>query len=199
MNDKPEFFKKNKYIVVENALSKDAAKIIGNTLLISEANEEMAPDDAQVIGASCKYSLSVMEATLLHLHKTVENNTGLDLQPTYSFTRIYRAGDILVKHTDRESCEISATITLNFKANDLWPICVKTVDGEDKEIPLEIGNLMIYRGQEIEHWREEFKGDLWMQVFVHYVDKNGPNYPEFSFDKRQGKIPGLYSFIMESM
>lgn len=199
MKNNSNFFKDNKYVVVKQALSEDAAKILGNTLLISEANGEMIPDDAQVIGASCRYGLPIMEATLLHLHKKVEENTNLNLQPTYTFTRIYRAGDVLVRHTDRPSCEISATVTLNFKAKDLWPICVKTVNNEDKEIPLEIGDLMIYRGQEVEHWREEFKGELWMQVFVHYINKDGPNYPEFSFDKREGKIPGLYNFIMENM
>jgi hypothetical protein len=44
----------------------------------------------------------------------------------------------------------------------------------------------VYRGCEVEHWREEFRapqGSYHVQVFLHYVDANGP-YSEFKFDKR---------------
>lgn len=194
----PEKFEQDRYIVVKNALSEDAAKIVGNSLLISEAKKEMEPDNSQVVGASSAYGLTIMESTLLHLHKLVEENTGLNLCPTYSFTRIYRAGDVLARHKDRPSCEVSATVTLNFKSEELWPIFVDKA-GVDTEVPLEIGDLMIYRGCEVDHWREAFKGDLWMQVFIHFINKDGPFYPEHAFDRRDGYVPGLYKFIMDHM
>jgi hypothetical protein len=195
----PELFKQNKYTVVKKALSEDAARLVGNSLIISEARDEMVPDDMQVVGASCSYGLTIMESVLLQLHKTVEENTGLRLCPTYSFTRIYRAGDVLARHTDRPSCEISATLTLNYKADKLWPIGVKNLEGRDIDVSLDIGDLMIYRGCEVEHWRDAFEGDLWMQVFIHYIDMNGPFYPECAFDKRGDYIPPVYRFIMDHL
>jgi len=195
----PKIFEENKYVVVKNALSEDAAKIAGNALLITEASGGLDIDEQQVAGASCTYGNPVMEAILLQLHKTVEENTGLELHPTYSFARIYRAGDILVKHTDRPSCEISATVTLNMKSDELWPIFVESVGGEDIPVATGIGDLMIYQGCEVTHWREAFEGDLWMQVFIHYINKNGPYYPEHAFDKRDGSIPNLYDFTMKYM
>jgi hypothetical protein len=44
---------------------------------------------------------------------------------------------------------------------------------EWNRINLEPGDAAIYSGCEIEHWREEFKGDWHAQTFLHYVDKNG--------------------------
>ena len=43
----------------------------------------------------------------------MEKKTGLKLHPTYSYARIYKAGDIMLKrHKDRFSCEISTTLNL---------------------------------------------------------------------------------------
>ena len=191
-------FDENKFLVVRGAISRDAAKIIGNSLLISEQKGETDIDQAQVIGATCAYSLPIMESVLLYLHRIVEKNTGLSLCPTYTFSRIYREGDELVRHKDRPSCEVSATLTLNYSSDELWPIWVKTVDNKDTSIDLDIGDLMIYRGCEIEHWREKFtEKAVWMQVFIHFIDKNGPYYPDFAFDKRP--VKNLYDEIMEKL
>ena len=51
------------------------------------------------------------------------------------------------------------------------------------------GDCIIYRGCELEHWRDPFEvgeGSYQVQVFLHYIDKNGPYYPEYAFDKRPG-------------
>jgi hypothetical protein len=51
---------------------------------------------------------------------------------------------------------------------------------------METGDLVIYRGCEVEHWREEFiapEGSYHIQVFLHYVDANGP-YADYKYDRR---------------
>jgi hypothetical protein len=193
----PEFFAKNKYAVVRGALHKQAAEIAGNSLLIDESfgpDSKSKVDHAQVPGASAFYSNPVMEAILLQMHETVQKNTGLQLCPTYAFARVYRWGDELLRHKDRPSCEVSATLTLSTRAMENWPIWVKTVEGEEKPIELDMGDLMIYRGCEVEHWREPLKEGIWTQVFIHYIDINGPYFPEHAWDKKLEKKP-LYSFI----
>jgi hypothetical protein len=51
------------------------------------------------------------------------------------------------------------------------------------------GDCIIYRGCELEHWRDPFEvgeGSYQSQVFMHYIDINGPYYPEHKFDNRTG-------------
>jgi hypothetical protein len=199
MSNNPEFFKKNKYVVVRNALHKQAAEIAGNSLLVDEMlhSEESNVDQNQVVGATAFYSNAVMEAILIQMHRTIEQATGLNLCPTYAFSRIYRWGDELVPHKDRPSCEVSATLTLNKSHDPGWPIWIKTVEGEDKPIDLGVGDLMVYRGCEVEHWREKkLDQGVWMQVFIHYVDKDGPYFPDHAYDQRAYKQP-LYEFIQK--
>ena len=52
-------------------------------------------------------------------------------------------------------------------------ICGRLVDKmESKEIKLNPSDMLIYNGCELEHWRDEFKGDICSQVFLHYNIKN---------------------------
>jgi hypothetical protein len=147
--------------------------------------QDFTPDTDQVVGAHAKYSDPCMETMLLKLHPLMEANTGLELYPTYSFHRVYRPGDELVKHTDRPSCEISCTLCFNYNYADesySWPIYI---DGNP--VSLEPGDLVIYRGCDLDHWRNKFIGsesDWHVQGFFHYVDKNGP-YDDYKFDRRE--------------
>ena len=111
-------------------------------------------------------------------HPKMEKITGLELLPTYTYFRLYMPGDILKPHIDREACEISVTICLGWDykgvANDYrWPIYI-----EGTRVDLDIGDAAIYKGLDVEHWRDEFIAyeDSWhAQAFLHYVDKNGPH------------------------
>ena len=101
--------------------------------------------------------------------------TNLKLKPIYSYNRIYYGGSELQKHVDRDSCEISASIGLNFhyeNTNYKWPLCMG-----DMPIIIKPGDGVIYKGAEIEHWRPIFTQptNCWHhQLFIHYVDLNGP-------------------------
>ena len=113
----------------------------------------------------------------------MEEVTGLELWPTYTYTRLYKKGNSLEKHTDRESCEISVTLKLSDTGEEgyNWPIWMK-----DAEYKLDKGDAVVYRGCDLEHWREVCEApDGWRmgQVFMHYVDKNGP-CKDFKYDKR---------------
>lgn len=117
-----------------------------------------------------------------------EQASGLKLYPTYSYARLYnQQGEELKIHRDRPACEISATITLGFEG-DVWPIYMG--DDENKtvnvsKIDMEIGDAVMYRGCDKWHWRESYKEGKWQaQVFLHYVDQNGP-HAEWKYDKRE--------------
>ena len=76
-------------------------------------------NDEQVPNTYSHYGDVGMESLLLAVQPKMEKLTGLKLNPTYSYVRIYKMGDILHRHKDRFSCEISTTMNLG---GDEWPI-----------------------------------------------------------------------------
>jgi hypothetical protein len=168
-----------KYQVVKNAVDSSFAKFIASTLLIAESKGDFQVDTQQVKDAMIVHGYPLLDTLLLKMLPTMQQQTGLELLPTYSFARVYRKGQDLKKHTDRPACEISATLTLGYIADNVWPIYAD----QSGPIELDVGDMLIYRGCEVEHWREAFDGGVWVQVFLHYIDVNGP-YKDHAFDKR---------------
>ena len=205
-------FKKNKYQVLRNAISKDLAAFCYKYLQISaEADHWMLNNgvthsgnklvgnfnDAQVPNSYAKYADRVMETLLVDTIKVMQKKTGLRLVPTYSYCRLYRTGNILKRHKDRPSCEISTTLNLG---GDPWPILIDPTGSDNVideyknihkpgapkgvEVNLKPGDMLIYSGCELEHWREPFKGKLCGQVFLHYNHADGQFAKSNLYDKR---------------
>ena len=108
-------------------------------------------------------------------------NDPLKLYPTYAYWRYYIFGATLKNHVDREACEISVTVCIH--KYDNWPLIV----GEE-EIELEEGDAIIYPGYSDPHGRPgTYKGEGMAQVFLHYVDQDGP-FKDFKYDNKKGKI-----------
>jgi hypothetical protein len=57
--------------------------------------------------------------------------------------------------------------------NYSWPFFVKSLNNKENSIDLKPGDLIIYKGCEIDHWRNAFKGLNHSQVFLHFNEKNG--------------------------
>lgn len=91
--------------------------------------------------------------------------------PTYTYARIYKNGNVLEKHTDREACEISLTIHLN--GDKKWPIYMEKPNGEAVGVVLNQGDAVLYLGCSTPHWRDAYDGEEYGQVFLHYVLSNG--------------------------
>lgn len=149
--------------------------------------QKQTTQDVQCPKSEAIHGAQVFDSLLVQLLPHFEVASGKKLLPTYSYARLYAPGDELKNHTDRESCEISATITLGFEG-DVWPIYM----GDDMEksnaleIRMGVGDAVLYRGMEKHHWREEYKEGKWQaQVFLHYVDADGP-HKGWKFDKRPG-------------
>jgi len=120
-----------------------------------------------------------METLLLGLLPKMEENTGLKLIPTYSYARVYKKGDILHRHKDRKSCEISATVHLG---GDKWPIFLEPsgkINQKGVKVNLNSGDMLIYKGCELEHWREPFTKEACVQVFLHYNRRNDKDNNKF--------------------
>ena len=180
----------NKYQVIKNAISYELANFIYNYFLLKRDAVKYMYDnnilydiglhgtwkDEQIPNTYSHYADHVMETLLMKVLPKMQQETGLELVPTYSYARIYKQGDILHKHKDRPSCEISTTIHLG---GDPWSIFV-----EGTEVMLDVGDMLVYSGCELEHWREPLEGNTCAQVFLHYNHVNGPFAKDNRFDKR---------------
>jgi hypothetical protein len=185
-------FKKNKYLVLKNIISKeladfiykyfknkkDVARYLFDEKYISPFTEYFGVwNDEQVPNTYSHYSDIVMETLLQEVKPIMEKKIDLKLSETYSYARIYKKGDILERHKDRYSCEISSTLNLG---GDTWSIYIDPTGKTNQagvKIDLKHGDMLVYSGCDLEHWREEFKGKDCCQVFLHYnKDKNKKNY-----------------------
>ena len=133
------------------------------------------------------YGDAFCETLLLTAVKPLCEVSGINLIPTYSYTRVYAKDDELKIHTDREECEYSATLCLGRpKDEPISPIYFsKNKDGSGAvSFCLEEGDLCLYKGNIIYHWREPFTQKWYLQTFLHYVDGDGP-YSHLAFDGRR--------------
>ena len=188
-------FKKDKYLIVKKTLSRELSDFNYKYLLLKRQVAEtyistkyISPfttdfgyfNDPQVMNTYSTYGDIAMETLLVKLLHLTELATKLTLQPNYAYARIYKNGDILKRHTDRFSCEISTTLNLG---GDPWPIFLHN-GKKDFKVNLKPGDMLIYQGVDLEHWREPFQGKICGQVFLHYNHADGPFAKSNLYDKR---------------
>lgn len=185
-------FEKNGYVVLKNFIPEEMAEFLGDYLLVQKelkkANGE-SEGDSQVPDADCVfYEDPTLESLYLTYSQKVEEAVGLNLLPTYIYGRTYKTGNILTPHTDRPSCEISATVKLAESEDYSWPIWIA-----DSCVELEVGDALLYRGCDLTHWRDkcEANDDYYLtQIFVHFVEQNGI-YHDYAFDRNEDRYKVL--------
>ena len=196
-------FKKNKYQIIKGAISTELADFCYQYFLNKRAvarhlfdERFISPfteyfgiwNDEQIPETYSHYSDIVMETLLQKVKPIMEKESGLNLIETYSYARIYKKGDELIRHKDRYSCEISTTMNLG---GDDWPICLEP----DIKVDLKPGDMLMYRGCDLEHWREPFEGNDCGQVFLHYNDASNKDAEQNKFDGRP--FIGLPSYFKQ--
>ena len=141
-------------------------------------------NDEQIPETYSHYADVAMETLLEKLKPLMEKESGLKLNETYSYARIYKKGDELKRHKDRYSCEVSTTLNLG---GDEWPIYLEPSGEEEKEgikVILNQGDMLVYKGCDVEHWREKFEGENCGQVFLHYNDASDEKAEQNKYDGR---------------
>ena len=192
-------FKKNKYTVLKKVISPEIAEFVYKYFLNKRNvarflfdQKYISPfttywgiwNDHQVPNTYSHYADLVMETLLTEVKPIMEKHTKLKLSETYSYARIYKEGDVLNRHKDRYSCEISTTLNLG---GDPWPIYLDPTGRTGQagvKVDLKPGDMFIYSGCDLEHWRQEFTGKNCGQVFLHYNKSNSKNAKENYLDKR---------------
>jgi len=188
-------FKKNKYEIIKKAINKDVADISYKYLLLKRDVTKLFFDtkyispyeemfgtwsDKQIPNTYSIYGDILMEVLLKEIKTIMEKITNLKLIETYAYARVYKKGDVLKKHIDRFSCEISTTLNLG---GDPWPIFINN-GKKNIKVNLIPGDMLVYRGNILEHWRDAFEGENCGQVFLHYNDLKTKGTLENKYDSR---------------
>ncbi len=116
-----------------------------------------------------------MVARFFHqqLTSVVTAIVGERVKPSYVYLGSYLGGEKLEKHTDREQCEFSISLCLDFSPEPAgetgWPLYLDTKAGK-LTVHQAIGDGLLYRGRELAHYRDPLpQGNTSTSVFFHYV------------------------------
>jgi len=194
MNEIQKYFNENGYVIINKHLPETIVNIFYSYTL-KKVNRmckkfEKRPDifslewdgefGSEVTGVNCRefYGDELTETILQATFPFMEQYTGLNLSPTYGFLRFYQKGDSLPAHTDRDSCEISTTLFIGHNVDNIcskkypdgyfWPINIINKNNEKISISLKPGDMLVYKGIELEHFREELEANNHVQCFLHY-------------------------------
>jgi hypothetical protein len=192
-------FKENGYYIIRDFLDPDFVKFIQQYFFTRINAGQATLGDELAPNSYCFYGDPLMDTILGEAAEELSKVADYPLLPTYTYTRLYGKGDELIIHRDRPSCELSATLALGvpegeevssiYFAKDTtqsdvchWPADLPKPENATA-IYLNPGDLCLYHGCDLWHWREPFTQKWYLQSFLHYVNAEGP-YRDFLYDKR---------------
>lgn len=181
--DAPAAFSRDGYAIVAGLIDAAMTALLlahGEALL---ARGELQRGDRAVPGTPFAYGDPLFDRVLEHLRPRIEVEVGRRLLPTFSYLRLYKSGDVLKRHRDRPACEFTASLNLSQTPTEPWPLHLDGRTGPYAAV-LHPGDALVYLGCELPHWRTAFAGERAAQVFLHYVDADGPHVAE-TFDRRE--------------
>ena len=169
----------NNFLYIPEFICPDLAESLAIKFKEDSENNDL-PGDGQAWNSGSCYNYTPALDILCDKTQTISEIIEHTVIPTYTYGRVYRKNSVLERHTDRPACEISATVHLG---GDLpWSIWIQDPEGKNRCISLNPGDAMIYLGCIAPHWRDEFHGEWYSQIFLHYVRSGGPCSPCY-FDK----------------
>ena len=204
MNDIQKHFEQNSYVVIKEVLPLDMCELLYRYTKVKtvsndhkrtyypELTSKIWDGDWQSLqapGIHSVYGDPLFDSLLFLLHPKMEYFIGTKLNYQYSYWRLYQHGSVLDKHKDRISCEISTTLCLGWDSRNLndenynWNINLEDENENEISVNLNPGDMLIYRGNKLFHWRDKFEGLNHSQVFLHYTD---PNTDNRVYDGREG-------------
>jgi hypothetical protein len=175
----------NKVKLIRDAIPLPICELLSIEFQLIKDNMDLVNYDHSYKDPMCPGSFSwyaplPFESLLEYLKPKIEDVMQMTLHPTYSYARIYTEGAFMEKHTDRRSSEIAVSCCIDKDSE--WPL-IFDIDGKENEVYMNVGDICVYKGMEVPHWRNEYQGNKQIQAFLMYVDVNGP-YDYFKYDTR---------------
>ncbi len=171
------------YTLIPNAVKDTQLACLEKAFIAQVESGMLLPSPTKYLDRTDYYNCTVFNELLLGQLPLLEQVTQEPLWPTYLYARYYRRGSSLKPHVDRAACEITATITISTTLTRPWPICLQARSGGDVSVAAKPGDMIVFQGAELKHWREQFEGEQQLQLFLHYVRKRG-EFSALRFDAR---------------
>jgi hypothetical protein len=115
------------------------------------------------------------QRVLTELHALHEEWAGIELTPVQFWgPRVYLRNAVLARHIDIPTTHIiSASITIDCRLDKPWPMVLEREDGEQVEVNLAPGEMLLYEGARLPHYRPKpLEGDYYINLYLHYVPRN---------------------------
>jgi hypothetical protein len=178
-------FRRKRYLLVKRLLPTPILRYLKIYYAILIANNRLSKDSL------CPTSLSLggdagLDAVLEWIRPEISRLVGFEVVPAFSYTRQYAKGEMLPRHKDRDACEVSVTVSIQIP-HGAGPSILHLKAPRSKKTKVETfeGDACVYAGPEVEHWRERFQIGGYIQLFLHFIAKESPNYPKLMFDGRE--------------
>ncbi len=168
------------YVWVEQFLPLPVCELASQYVRLQQRLEPGRVDSQVPRFAYSVYGDPLMERLAETVRPRIEAIIDEPLWPSYTYYRVYETGAVLEPYMDRGSCEMSASICLGAAYGEEvpegsnWPLWIKSLAGENQACRMLPGDMAIYRGCDLVHWREVFDRLWQVQVFLHYVRQHGP-------------------------
>ena len=178
-------FRQKRYLFLKGLLPPPLLEYLKVYYAILLADDQFSHD------SQCPSSLSLggdpaLDAVLEWIRPELGQLVGFTLAPTYSYTRHYAKGELLARHLDRAAGEISVTASIQIpKGAGPSVMYLKPPHAKEAKVEMREGDGCVYAGTEVEHWRERFRVDGYIQLFLHFIARHGPHYPKLLFDGRE--------------
>tara|TARA_X000000368_G_scaffold366851_1_gene313871 strand:- start:427 stop:1044 length:618 start_codon:yes stop_codon:yes gene_type:complete len=162
----------NDLYVVEGVIPKETCKVIARSFRITRDivlypnHDNKIRGDDIVENSFSWYSPLCMEALADVIVKDViEDILKEKVYNSYSYGRVSYKGAILPKHRDRAASDYAVSMLID--SDREWPIYFN--NGEEHQVVQKPGDMVIYNGNTMEHWREPYEGTEYLSAFMFYV------------------------------
>jgi hypothetical protein len=105
------------------------------------------------------------------LTDAISEIVGEKVKPSYTYLVSYQGGAELEKHVDREQCEFTLSLLIDYppERDSQWPLCIEA-GGRTVELTQNIGEGLLFRGCELPHFRPKLpQGCTSTSMLLHYV------------------------------
>jgi hypothetical protein len=178
-------FAEDGYVLVKGILSDPLLAVVHRYLWLNLQTGRGSWDDTKVPGTMSLYGDCLLESILELATPAVERITSKKLWPTFAYGRLNKHGDVLRRHRDRSPCEVSVNLSLGHDVREVrkikpayvWPIFMN-----GNPVACESGDMVVFKGCEVWHWREAFEGRNQAQVSLHYIDRDKKDAEFYQWD-----------------
>ncbi len=144
------------YVVLRDAIEVTVAKKLCERILQKENEGKYHYDDQCHISPAFECLLDDLSE---YLKPKISKLLEIELWNTYNYCRIYKPGEVLEPHKDKNQCEIAVSVTLGYRDSTPWPIYLYSEEKKDiVQFDLNVGDALIYKGFELLHWRNKYNG-----------------------------------------